>query len=65
MGFDDRRAEDIFLPFERLHDHDAIPGSGLGLAICQRIVEGHGGRITATSRPGEGSTFVVQLPAAR
>jgi PAS domain S-box-containing protein len=65
MGFDDRHAAEIFLPFERLHDRDAIPGSGLGLAICQRIVERHGGRIAAASRPGEGSTFVVQLPASR
>jgi heavy metal sensor kinase len=37
-------------------------GSGLGLAICQSIVEAHHGSISFTSRPGEGTTFTVQLP---
>ena len=34
----------------------------MGLAICRRIVERHGGTITATSAPGRGSTFIVKLP---
>jgi heavy metal sensor kinase len=37
-------------------------GVGLGLALARWIVEAHGGRITATSTPGEGSAFSVQLP---
>ncbi len=41
-------------------------GAGLGLAIVKRIVDGHGGRIFIESTPGStGTTFVVQLPAAR
>jgi PAS domain S-box-containing protein len=39
-------------------------GSGLGLAIARGIVEAHGGRITASSAPGEGATFTFTLPAA-
>jgi two-component system, OmpR family, sensor histidine kinase BaeS len=39
-------------------------GSGLGLAICRQLVQRHGGRVTATSVPGEGSTFTIHLPAA-
>lgn len=40
------------------------PGTGLGLAICQEIVQRHGGRLTVQSELGQGSTFVVWLPAA-
>lgn len=38
------------------------PGSGLGLAITRRIVELHGGRIEAASRPGAGAAFTFRLP---
>jgi len=38
-------------------------GSGLGLAVSRRIVEAHGGGITVQSTPGQGSTFVITLPA--
>ena len=40
-------------------------GSGLGLAIAKSIVEMHSGRIEVVSRPGEGTTFRVVLPAAQ
>ncbi len=42
-------------------DFDA-PGLGLGLPIASAIIEAHGGTLSAESRPGEGSTFVVELP---
>ncbi len=39
-------------------------GTGLGLSLCQGIIEGHGGTIWATSVPGQGTTFRVELPVA-
>ncbi len=37
-------------------------GTGLGLALCKRIVEAHGGSIQVRSQPGEGTTFIIDLP---
>ncbi len=62
IGFDEKYLEKIFIMFERLHGHDEFPGTGAGLAVCRRIVDRHNGQITATGRPGEGSTFIVTLP---
>jgi PAS domain S-box-containing protein len=62
IGFDPAHAASIFTPFRRLHSQDEYPGSGVGLAICRKIVEGHGGRIWADSKPGEGSIFSFTLP---
>jgi two-component system, sensor histidine kinase and response regulator len=62
MGFDSLHAENIFLPFKRLHRSEQIQGTGLGLALCRRIVERHGGTIKARSQPGAGTTFVFTLP---
>ncbi len=62
VGFRQQFADRIFAPFQRLHGRDAYEGTGIGLAICRRIVERHGGEISATSEPGEGATFRVVLP---
>jgi light-regulated signal transduction histidine kinase (bacteriophytochrome) len=63
IGFDADYAERIFVIFERLHARSEIPGTGIGLAVCRRIVERHGGTITAEGRPGRGATFRFTLPA--
>ncbi|MCA0270093.1 MAG: HAMP domain-containing protein [Bacteroidetes bacterium] len=56
----------VFGAFVQIKDRNtATPGSlGLGLALAKRIVDAHGGRIRAESTVGQGSTFVVELPAA-
>jgi signal transduction histidine kinase len=62
IGFDEKHLARIFAMLQRLHGRGAYPGSGMGLAICRRVVEAHGGEITARSTPNEGSTFLVTLP---
>lgn len=64
VGFDPRYAHKLFQPLQRLHGPAEGAGHGLGLAIAQRIAERHGGRITARSQPGDGTTFTVELPGA-
>jgi signal transduction histidine kinase len=66
IGFDEDYLDRIFKPFQRLHGRSApYQGTGMGLAICQRIAERHGWSITAESRLGEGSIFIVRLPKER
>ena len=40
-------------------------GTGLGLSISYGIIEEHNGRLSAHSAPGEGTTFVIELPVVR
>jgi signal transduction histidine kinase len=53
--------EAVFERFVQVAKNDRR-GVGLGLYISRCIIEGHGGRIWAESRPGEGSTFCFTLP---
>ena len=62
IGFDEKYLDRIFTIFHRLHGREEYEGTGVGLAICRRIVERHGGSITATSSPGQGATFAVTMP---
>lgn len=65
IGFEEIYAERIFSLFERLHGMSVYEGTGMGLAICRRIVERHGGSITAKSAPGKGSVFTITLPVTQ
>jgi signal transduction histidine kinase len=62
IGFEPRYNSRIFRVFERLHGRGTYPGTGIGLALCRKIVDRHGGTISAESTPGQGSTFIVKLP---
>ena len=54
--------ERIFEKFYRLQSPGKVSGTGLGLSICRGIIEAHGGRIWAKSRPGGGSILNFTLP---
>jgi len=52
--------------YQAQHSSTVKPkGTGLGLALVKAIVEEHGGRVSATSAPGQGSTFTVELPCKK
>jgi len=65
IGLSPEDQRQLFTKFFRVHDRSpqAARGTGLGLVITRLLVELHGGRITVSSAPGEGSTFSFSLPA--
>ena len=62
IGFDQKYADQIFEMFKRLHPQNEYEGTGIGLALCKKIIEEHGGFISAKGTPGVGSTFVISFP---
>lgn len=61
IGISQENLKRLFEPFFTTKKN----GTGLGLAICQRIVNDHGGSISAQSQTGKGSTFSILLPVTR
>ncbi len=59
IGFDERYAEKLFHPFQRLHQKDGYKGTGIGMAIVKKILDRHGATVTVNSKPGEGTTFRI------
>ncbi len=66
VGIAPENLQRIFEPFftTKDSDQDAAKGHGLGLAICKDIIQTLGGQISVQSKPGQGATFSVILPAA-
>ena len=62
IGFNDLYVEKIFSLFQRLNTKDKFEGSGIGLAITKKIIDKHYGKISASSKEGKGSEFVITLP---
>ena len=62
IGFEQEFGEQIFRIFQRLHDRSEYAGTGIGLSICKKIVENHGGIISAEGVPGKGSRFIIIFP---
>jgi signal transduction histidine kinase len=52
----------VFTSFHRASAHAGYAGTGLGLAICHRVVNRHGGTITASDNPGGGTRIQFTLP---
>lgn len=63
IGIEPIYQERIFEIFRRLHTYDEYPGSGIGLALVKKAVERLNGRVRVESLPGQGATFLLELPA--
>jgi signal transduction histidine kinase len=64
-GFDPRRAERLFQPFQRMHSEAQFPGTGIGLATVYRVIDRHSGQVWAEAEPGRGATFFFSLPEVK
>ncbi|SKB48059.1 PAS domain S-box-containing protein [Daejeonella lutea] len=63
IGISEDKLKHVFGRFYRAEDDPNISGLGIGLYLTHQIIQRHEGKIWAESKPGEGSTFWVSLPA--
>lgn len=61
IGFDERYADKLFHPFQRLHQKNGFAGTGIGMAIVKKILDRHGATVSVTSQPGQGTTFRIRF----
>mgnify|MGYP002777014927 CR=1 FL=1 len=62
IGIPEAQQERVFDRFTS--SQSSRSGTGLGLYLCRQIVEAHGGRIEVRSTTSQGTTFIIQIPAA-
>lgn len=63
VGFDPKYAGRLFGFFQRMHAEEEFEGLGMGLALARRLIERHGGTISAEAEKGRGAEFRFTLPA--
>ncbi|MDJ0509497.1 MAG: response regulator [Crocosphaera sp.] len=61
VGFEPKKAENLFTPFHRLHRKETFTGTGIGLATVKKIIERHGGNIWYDAGVNQGATFYFSL----
>ena len=61
VGFDPEKADEMFMPFRRLHSEAEFSGTGIGLSTVKKIIDLHDGKIWGESAPGQGATFFFTL----
>lgn len=62
IGFENEHSQEIFKVFKRLHNYQEFEGTGVGLSICKKIIEKHGGSISAEGAVDQGSVFTLVIP---
>lgn len=64
VGFDMKKADALFRPFQRLHDAEIFEGAGIGLVTARKVIEAHNGEIWFESEEGRGTTvfFTLETP---
>ncbi|MBC7183920.1 MAG: hypothetical protein H5U30_10185, partial [Marinobacter sp.] len=61
IGFEQRYADKLFHPFQRLHQRSQYQGTGIGMAIVKKILDRHGAEVTVESEPDKGTTFRIRF----
>lgn len=65
IGFDERYAEKLFVPFQSLHSLGPFERTGIGLTLVDWVVRRHGGRVWGEGAVGRGATFFFTIGTLR